>query len=67
MKDPRVLAVRERIELVADPDLVKVEAPRSGFVEVTLTDGRRVELFVSHAPGNPENPLDNDGRECEGA
>ena len=60
LKDPRVLAVRERIELVADPQLVKVEAPRSGFVEVTLTDGRRVELFMSHAPGTPENPLDNE-------
>ena len=60
LKDPRVLAVRERIELVADPDLVKVEAPRSGFVEVTLQDDRRVELFMSHAPGTPENPLDNE-------
>jgi 2-methylcitrate dehydratase PrpD len=59
MKDPRVLAMRERIELMADPDLVKVDAPRSGFVEVTLTDGRRVDRFVRHAPGNPENPLDN--------
>jgi len=61
LTDPRVLAVRERIELVADPELVSVEAPRSGFVEVTLEDGRRVELFVSHAPGTPENPLDTAG------
>jgi len=61
LKDPRVLAVRERIELVADPKLVSVDAPRSGFVEVTLTDGRRVNKFVSHAPGTPENPLDTAG------
>jgi 2-methylcitrate dehydratase PrpD len=61
MKDPRVLAVRERIELVADPALVDVAAPRSGFVEVTLDDGRRVERFVRHAPGTPENPLDTAG------
>ena len=61
LTDPRVLGVRERIELVADPDLVRVEAPRSGFVEVTLEDGRRVSLFVSHAPGTPENPLDTEG------
>jgi 2-methylcitrate dehydratase PrpD len=61
LTDPRVLAVRERIELVADPELVSVEAPRSGFVEVTLEDGRRVDLFVSHAPGTPENPLDTAG------
>jgi 2-methylcitrate dehydratase PrpD len=61
MKDPRVLAARERIELVADPDLVSVEAPRSGFVEVTLADGRRVSKLVRHAPGTPENPLDTAG------
>ncbi len=61
LKDPRVLAVRDRIELVADPKLVNVDAPRSGFVEVTLADGRRVEKFVSHAPGTPENPLDTRG------
>jgi 2-methylcitrate dehydratase PrpD len=61
MTDPRVLAVRERITLIADPALVNVAAPRSGFVEVTLRDGRRVERFVSHAPGTPENPLDMAG------
>jgi 2-methylcitrate dehydratase PrpD len=61
MKDPRVLAVRERIELIADPALVDVAAPRSGLVEVTLGDGRRVERFVRHAPGTPENPLDTAG------
>ena len=61
MTDPEVVAVRERVELVADPELAVVEAPRSGFVEVTLTDGRQVNLFVSHAPGTPENPLDTEG------
>jgi 2-methylcitrate dehydratase PrpD len=61
MKDPRVLSARERIELVADPQLVSVEAPRSGFVEVTLADGRRVSKLVRHAPGTPENPLDTAG------
>ena len=38
-----------------------VEAPRSAFVEVTLDGGRRENLFVSHAPGTPENPLDTAG------
>ena len=61
MSDPQVVAVRERVELVADPELVVVEAPRSGFVEVSLRDGREVSLFVSHAPGTPENPLDTEG------
>ena len=57
MSDPQVLAARDRVELIADPDLVVLDALRSGFVEVTTTDGRRVNLFVSHAPGTPENPL----------
>jgi 2-methylcitrate dehydratase PrpD len=60
MSDPRVLAARRRVELVADPNLVRVEAPRSGFVEVTLRDGRTFNRFVSHAPGTPENPLDTE-------
>jgi 2-methylcitrate dehydratase PrpD len=61
MTDPEVLAAKARIELIADEDLVVVEAPRSGYVEVTTTDGRNVNLFVSHAPGTPENPLDTAG------
>ena len=61
MSDPAIVAARSRVELVADPDLVVLEAPRSGFVEITTTDGRTVNLFVSHAPGTQENPLDTEG------
>jgi 2-methylcitrate dehydratase PrpD len=61
MTDPRVLAVRERVELVADPLLVNPAAPRSGRVEVTLADGRTLERFVRQPPGTPENPLDDAG------
>lgn len=61
MQDPAVLAVRERIDLIADEDLVVVDAPRSGYVELALRDGRTVSTFVRHAPGTPENPLDTAG------
>ena len=61
MTDARVLAVRERVELVADSALVDPAAPRSGRVEVTLANGRTLERFVRHAPGTPENPLDDAG------
>lgn len=61
MSDPAIVVARRQIELVADPDLVVLEAPRSGFVEVTTRDGRSVSLFVSHAPGTPENPLSTEG------
>ena len=60
MKDPRVTAVMKRVELVADRALVVPDAPRSGHVEVTLRDGRRVSHFTRHAPGTKENPVDAD-------
>ncbi len=58
MQDPAVRAVKERVQLVADPKLVDPAAPRSGLVEVTLRDGRTVSHFTRHAPGTKENPLD---------
>jgi 2-methylcitrate dehydratase PrpD len=61
MKDPRVLAVKQRIELVADRALMDPDAPRSGRVEVTLRDGRQVSHFTRFAPGTRENPLDAAG------
>jgi 2-methylcitrate dehydratase PrpD len=61
MKDPRVLAVKQRVQLVADRGLMDPAAPRSGFVEVTLRDGRRVSHFTRFAPGTMENPLDAEG------
>lgn len=57
MKDPTVRAVKERVQLVADPKLMDPAAPRSGLVEVTLRDGRTVSHFTPHAPGTQENPM----------
>lgn len=57
MKDPKVRAVKERVQLVADPKLMDPAAPRSGLVEVTLRDGRTVSHFTPHAPGTQENPM----------
>jgi 2-methylcitrate dehydratase PrpD len=61
MKDPQVVAVKERIQLVADRSLMLPDAPRSGRVEVTLRDGRQVSHFTRHAPGTKENPLSTEG------
>jgi 2-methylcitrate dehydratase PrpD len=58
MKDPKVRAAKERVQLVADPKLMDPAAPRSGLVEVTLRDGRTVSHFTRHAPGTKENPMD---------
>src|SRR5688500_14117282 len=61
MKDPQVLSVKERIELIPDRSLMDPEAPRSGRVEVTLRDGRTVSHYTRHPPGTKENPLDTNG------
>jgi 2-methylcitrate dehydratase PrpD len=60
MADPKVLAAKERVQLIADPALMDPAAPRSGLVEVTLRDGRTVSHFTRHAPGTKENPLDTE-------
>lgn len=58
MKDPQVIAVKRRVELVADRSLIDPAAPRSARVEVRLRDGRTVSHFTRHAPGTKESPLD---------
>jgi 2-methylcitrate dehydratase PrpD len=58
MADSQIRAIRERIELIPDRALMDPAAPRSGFVEVTLRDGRKVSHFTRHPPGTKENPLD---------
>ena len=57
MSDPATLAVKERVTLIADPDLMNPAAPRSGKVTATLQDGRTVEHFTPHAYGTKENPM----------
>ncbi len=58
MDDPAVLAVRSRVQLIADKSLVDPEAPRSALVEVTVADGKVVKHFTKYPPGTKENPLD---------
>ncbi len=58
MSDPAVLAVKERVNLVADPLLMDPEAPRSAKVEVVLKDGRTLNHFTPHAYGTKQNPME---------
>jgi 2-methylcitrate dehydratase PrpD len=57
MSDAKVLAAKERVELIPDRALMDPAAPRSGHVEVKLRDGRSVSHFTRHPPGTKENPL----------
>jgi 2-methylcitrate dehydratase PrpD len=61
MKDPQVLEVKRRVELIADKALMDPAAPRSARIDVRLRDGRTVNRFTRHAPGTKENPLDTAG------
>ncbi|HLQ92138.1 MAG TPA: MmgE/PrpD family protein [Xanthobacteraceae bacterium] len=57
MKDAKVLAAKQRVQLIADRGLMDPQAPRSGLVEVTLRNGQTVSHFTRHAPGTKENPM----------
>jgi 2-methylcitrate dehydratase PrpD len=57
MRDPQILAQRAKVEVVGDKALVDPAAPRGARVEVTLTDGRKVEHHTKFPPGTKENPL----------
>ena len=60
MSDPATLAVKERVTLVPDGELMDPSAPRSGKVAATLKDGSTVEHFTPHAYGTKENPMSTD-------
>ena len=55
-----VLAVRRRVQVVADASLMDPAAPRGAIVEVTLTDGRHAQHHTQFPPGTPQNPLSRD-------
>jgi 2-methylcitrate dehydratase PrpD len=57
MTEPKILAAKERVQLIADPGLMDRAAPRSGLVEVTLRNGQTISHFTRHPPGTKENPL----------
>jgi hypothetical protein len=52
-----MLAIRRRVQVVADAALMDPVAPRGAIVEVALTDGRQVRHHTRFPPGTPENPL----------
>ncbi len=57
MKDPAVLAFRQRIELVPDPALTKAVPARQAIVEIETTSGSRLRHHAKAVRGTPENPM----------
>ena len=57
MKDPRVLAVRSRVELHGDEELTRAMPSRQGIVEIRLKDGRELKHHTRAVRGTSENPM----------
>jgi len=57
MRDPRVLAVRSRVELRGDDELTRAMPARQGIVEVRLKDGRELRHHTRAVRGTAQNPM----------
>jgi 2-methylcitrate dehydratase PrpD len=56
VRDPKVIAIRDRVECTIDDSLRDDEC----HVQVTLKDGRVLKKHVEHAIGSRERPLSDD-------
>jgi 2-methylcitrate dehydratase PrpD len=57
MGNPKVTAMRARVELIGDAELQKLLPSRQGIVEVTLKDGRMLRHHTTAVRGTPKNPM----------
>lgn len=56
-RSPRVLALKEKVQLVGDTDM-EASGPRfQGKVEITLKNGETLTEHVRNCRGRPENPM----------
>jgi 2-methylcitrate dehydratase PrpD len=65
--DSRVLALKEKVQLVGDAELERSGHRFQGLVEITLTDGRTLREHVINCRGRPENPMSPDEVEKKAA
>jgi len=54
---PRVLALKEKVQLIADQEMERSGPRFQGRVEVTFKDGKTLSEHVSNCRGRPENPM----------
>lgn len=57
MKDPTVLELKSRVQLIGDPKLNNTDPPRQGIVELTLKDGRELRHHTHAVRGTKDNPM----------
>jgi 2-methylcitrate dehydratase PrpD len=65
MRDPAILALRERIRLIPDPALSRALPPRQAILELETRDGRRLAHHARAVRGTPDNPMDRDEVEAK--
>ena len=56
-KNPRVLALKEKVQLIGDEAMERSGPRFQGRVEVTFKDGKTLREHVSNCRGRPENPM----------
>src|SRR5467141_2168993 len=57
MKDPAVLRVRDKVQLIPSDELEKMEPARQAIVEITLNDGTVLSEHVTDVRGTVDNPM----------
>jgi 2-methylcitrate dehydratase PrpD len=57
MKDPAVLRVRAKVQLIPSDELEKLEPARQAIVEITLNDGTVLSDRVTDVRGTVDNPM----------
>lgn len=57
MRDPKVLALRSKVELYGDDELTRAMPSRQGIVELRLTGGRELRQHVKAVRGTAQNPM----------
>jgi 2-methylcitrate dehydratase PrpD len=65
MHDPAILAVRDRIRMIASDELTKAIPARQAIVEIELQDGRRLRHHAKAVRGTPDNPMTPDEIEAK--
>lgn len=56
-QNSRILALKEKVQLIGDAELERSGHRFQGLVEITLKDGRTVREHVINCRGRPENPM----------
>jgi len=56
-QNPRVLALKEKVQLIGEKDMERSGHRFQGLVEITLKDGNTLREHVINCRGRPENPM----------